>query len=68
MNLAKYIENLQRYANENPETLSEEVVVIHASDDEGNSHHKVIFTPTKGNYDGNSFDDKSQNVNAICIN
>ena len=70
MNLDEYIKNLQRFAVENPEALSEDVIVIHASDDEGNGHHKVIFTPTLGNYDGDSFNDdpKPEEVNAVCIN
>jgi len=68
MNLVEYIANLQRFANEHPEALSEEVVVVHASDDEGNSHHKVVFTPTLGKFEDNYFDDKAQKINAICIN
>lgn len=48
MTLKEFIKNLQIFAKENPEALSKRV--IHSSDDEGNSFHTVIFTPTKAIY------------------
>lgn len=44
MKLNEFISNLLDIVNEKPELGGLEVV--YASDDEGNSHHKVINSPT----------------------
>jgi hypothetical protein len=75
MTLKEYIENLNQFVKENPQTL--DMQVIASKDDEGNDYSAVYFTPSKGIYDGYSFissevyedfqRDSSQ-TNAVCIN
>lgn len=75
MTLKEYIDGLQKFAKENPETLSMQVIT--SKDDEGNGYYKVCFEPTKGNYDNIDFipvdgfeewgKDKSD-LNAVCVN
>jgi hypothetical protein len=50
--------------------------VIYSRDDEGNGFDPIIFTPSVGNYDGDSrgefVDEKGERgnrtINAVCIN
>jgi len=74
MKFKEYIEQLNKLAQERPETLEYEVVS--ASDEEGNSFTAVNFTPTVGYHDGEyigefiSEDDPDleEECNSVCIN
>lgn len=75
MTLKKYIENLNEFVKENPETLNMQVVT--SSDDEGNSYNLVHFTPSKGIYKDREFisheqyedwDREDSETNAVCVN
>jgi len=75
MTLKDYIENLYKFAKENPECL--EMEVITSKDVEGNGFNKVYFTPTKGVFDNGDFiseegyDDygyKNNDTNIVCVN
>ena len=49
MKLKEFIENLNEFVKENPETLDMEVVT--SIDDEGNGYSFVHYTPSKGVYE-----------------
>jgi hypothetical protein len=66
MKLKEYIEQLQKFAEMNPETL--EMDVIYSRDDEGNGFQEVHYAPSKGFYEGYEFDESDEDVNAVCIN
>jgi hypothetical protein len=75
MTLKQYIEMLQKFAEENPETL--EFEVIYAEDDEGNGYGRIAYSPSKGVFDDgeffteNNFEDEDyqpSDINAVCIN
>lgn len=75
MTLKEYIENLNEFVKENPETLNMQVVT--SSDDEGNSYSLVHFTPSKGIYKNREFisyeqyedwDREDSETNAVCVN
>lgn len=82
MKFKEYLENLNKLAQEKPETL--EMVVVYAKDDEGNGFQEVHYTPTVGNYDpedswgGFTSEanikeepeeyDEDIEINSICIN
>jgi hypothetical protein len=75
MTLKEFMENLNEFIKENPETLDMEVIT--SKDDEGNGFNRVYFTPSKGIYEDNdfipvnSYEDYERNedeTNAICIN
>ena len=65
MKLKDYIEDLQKLATKYPE-----LVVVTASDDEGNSYGEVNYSPSVGHFDGNEFDVSSvrKPANAVCLN
>jgi len=64
INLEQYIQMLIGYYKKYPN-----VKLIYSIDDEGNEHKEVIFLPTIGIYDGESFKPiEKGNPNAICIN
>ena len=74
MTFEHYIENLQKFAEENPHTLNYQVV--YAEDDEGNGFQSLCRTPTEGlmiddewiskdNYE-DEYD--AYKGNAVCIN
>lgn len=63
MKLSEYVQKLQELARDYPDAL-----VIHASDDEGNSFHPVSYVPTTGKFEDGDFDDSAEDVNAVCIN
>jgi hypothetical protein len=75
MKLKEFIENLNEFVKENPETLDMEVVT--SIDDEGNGYSFVHYTPSKGvyedgeitfseQYEEDGIDDSETNV--VCIN
>lgn len=74
MTFKEYIEQLQRFAKENPETL--EMNVITAKDPEGNGYNDIIFHPCVGVYEDGAFqiDELAEygysedDINAVCVN
>jgi hypothetical protein len=73
--LKEFIENLNEFVKENPETL--EMQVITSKDDEGNGYNLVYYKPSKGIYEDREFipseayEDYNRNdteTNAICVN
>jgi len=80
MKLKQYIENLQKLAKENPESL--DMDVVYAADDEGNGYQKVVYAPTLGNLNGDfsgefysveslredGEEEEDYPINAVCIN
>ena len=66
MKLREYIEQLQKFAEMNPETL--DMDVIYSRDDEANGFQEVHYAPSKGTYEDYEFDESDDNVNAVCIN
>jgi len=66
MTLKDYIDELNKFAAENPELLDKEVIT--SRDDEGNGYNQVYYSPSKGNFDGHDFDSASDEVNAVCVN
>ena len=75
MTLKQYIEMLQKFVEENPETL--EFEVIYAEDDEGNGYGNIVYSPSKGVFDDGEFyteknleegDYQPSDMNAVCIN
>ena len=67
MTLKKYIEGLQKFIKENPDTLGMQVVT--SRDDEGNGFNPVYFTPSKGIFEDRDFIPSDSNeTNAVCVN
>ena len=81
MNLKTYIENLQKFAKENPDLL--EATVVYSRDDEGNGFQEVHYTPDAGIYEDRDFIprdnieeegaeeyglEENWKPNAVCIN
>lgn len=72
MKFIDYVATLNDFLENNPDC--KEMEVISSSDEEGNSFNKVLFTPTKGHFDGDGFIDDveeledDQKINAVCIN
>ena len=69
MTLKIYLEGLNKFAQENPETLEMEVVT--SVDDEGNGFNPVLYSPTKGHYKQREFISHKQSknhTNAVCVN
>ena len=75
MTLEIFIENLNKFIKENPETL--QMQVITSKDDEGNEFNRVHFTPTKGIYKDKDFipfkqyvdwERNNSETNSVCIN
>jgi hypothetical protein len=75
MTLREYIEQLQNFAQENPDTL--DMDVIYSRDDEGNGFQKIYYSPSKGIYEDNEFISSEQledyerdenEINSVCIN
>jgi len=75
MTLKEYIEGLNNFAKENPDTL--EMQVVTSGDIEGNGFFPVLFTPGKGIYEDGEFIDEENyeyeereesETNAICVN
>ena len=66
MKLREYIEQLQNFAEANPETL--DMDVIYSRDDEGNGFQEVHYAPSKGTYEDMEIEESDEDVNAVCIN
>ena len=66
MDLKTFIKGLQKVVKDNPSAKSLKVVT--SSDDEGNSFKEIVFTPTRGNIDGNEMEFDTKDYNAICVN
>ncbi len=75
MTLKQYIDILNEFVENNPETLDLEV--IYAEDDEGNGYGRIAYAPTKGVFDDDDFwtesnleegEFKQSDINAVCIN
>jgi hypothetical protein len=75
MKLSEFIDNLNNFVKENPETLDFDV--ISSIDDEGNGFNLVVFEPTKGMYRDYDFIDYTMfnesglddsYLNSVCIN
>jgi hypothetical protein len=75
MKFKEFLDNLNKYAKENPESL--ELDVITSKDDEGNGYNMVYYTPSKGIFEDREFIPKDQlqewgrdedDINAICVN
>lgn len=75
MTLKEYIEQLQKFAETNPETL--DMDVIYSRDDEGNGFQQIHYSPSKGLYEDSEFISVEQledynreenDVNAVCVN
>jgi len=75
MTLKEFIENLNEFVKENPETL--EMQVIASKDDEGNGFYPVSFEPSKGVFEDGEYvsleqyedwDREESETNAVCIN
>lgn len=49
MKFKEYLENLNKLAEERPETL--EMNVVYSKDDEGNGYQEIFYTPTVGEHD-----------------
>lgn len=73
--LKDYVEKLNDFIKENPETL--ELMVVYGVDDEGNDYKPIVYTPSKGKFDKNEFipfvnfedyDLNKEDVNSVCIN
>ncbi len=75
MTLKEYINNLTKFAEENPETLDMQVVT--SKDDEGNGYNLVYYEPSKGIFEDGDFTTFAQyeefgrdssETNAVCVN
>ena len=75
MNLKEFIEGLQKFAKENPETL--EMNVLTSADDEGNGYNIVHYEPSKGIFEDSEFlsfeqykdwEKDDSDTNAVCVN
>lgn len=69
MKFKEYLEEINRLAKTNPELLDKEVV--HSSDLEGNNYHFVVYPPSKGHFNGATFEshDMTENdVNSVLLN
>jgi hypothetical protein len=66
MKLKQYLKQLNDLAKKHPEAL--EMDVVYSKDDEGNGFQHIYYAPNIGEFDGDDFDDESENKNAVCIN
>lgn len=75
MTLKEYIKGLEKFAEENPDTL--EMQVITSKDDEGNGFNPVYYSPGKGIFEDREFISSKQyedmereesETNAVCVN
>ena len=81
MKFKEYLDNLNKLAEENPDTL--EMTVVYAKDDEGNGYQEINYDPTLGNFnheyhgefhseenikeEPEEYDEDIQ-INSICVN
>lgn len=66
MKFSEYVQNLNQFLQENPDSAEFEVVT--SSDDEGNSYSRVHFEPSIGMIDGDEFTPDVSDPNAVCVN
>jgi len=75
MKFKEFLANLNKFAQENPETL--ELDTVTSKDDEGNAFNLVYFEPTKGFLEDRDFtpengltenEIKKGCINAVCVN
>jgi hypothetical protein len=75
MTLKEFIENLNEFVKENPETL--DMKVITSKDVEGNGFNDVFYSPTKGIFKYDQFIPFNQyehhkreenETNSVCLN
>ena len=75
MKFKEFLANLNKFAQENPETL--ELDTVTSKDDEGNAFNLVYFEPTKGFLEDRAFiaEDNLEewgrdkdDINAVCVN
>ena len=70
MTFKQFVNNAKLFLKDNPEVA--DLDVIYSCDDEGNSYHKVYYSPSKGYLKNSEFeivgDDTNLGVNAVCIN
>jgi len=75
MKLREFIENLNNFVKENPETL--DLDVITSKDAEGNGFNHVYYEPTKGFFEDGDYVTFERfgeelslepDVNVVCIN
>lgn len=63
MTLQTYAQKIAELAKKHPTAL-----VVHSSDDEGNSFTPVIYAPTAGKYSKGQFNPNVKTVNSVCVN
>lgn len=69
MTLEEYLEHINKQVKKHPELLK--LKVVYGIDDEGNRFQEVVFKPSPGIWDGESFDASTKptkDSNAFCIN
>ena len=66
MTFKSYIDGLNQFATENPESLTLDVLT--SGDDEGNSYNHVYYAASMVEYDGECIDDESDEPNAVLVN
>ena len=75
MKFKEYLDNLNKYAKENPDSLNYDVIT--SVDDEGNGYNLVHYTPSKGIFKDREFipedglEDYNRDkvdLNSICVN
>jgi len=75
MTLREFMENLNEFIKEHPESL--DLQVITSGDDEGNYYNPVYYTPSTGFFEDGEFtcsahleesDRDEDDINAVCIN
>jgi hypothetical protein len=75
MKLKEFIEGLQKFAKENPDTL--EMDVVTSKDGEGNGYNIVHYEPSKGIFEDREFISfeqygywgrEEEDTNAVCVN
>ena len=75
MKFKEFLDNINKYAQENPDSL--ELDVVTSKDDEGNGYNMVYYTPSKGIFEDREFISKDQledyerdeaDINAVCVN
>lgn len=71
MTLREFIQNLQDFVKENPDTL--DMTVITSIDSEGNGYSEIYYDPTMGWYEDGNFSSCEEDIeeygaNAVCVN
>ncbi len=66
MEFGKFLERLNKLAEENPKVLK--LVVVTSCDDEGNGFNKVHYEPSVGHYEDGDFQGEDGCINAVCVN